>query len=68
MDVTQLSPDEVVYWEWGFFEVNATILFTWAVMTLMIGGVWFFTRQLVRPAERAECPRGRDRLHQRPDP
>ena len=59
MDVTQLSPDEVVYWEWGFFEVNATILFTWAVMTLMIGGVWFFTRHLTSSSD---LPRGQNVL------
>jgi F-type H+-transporting ATPase subunit a len=46
MDVTQLSPDEVVYWEWGFVQINATIVFTWAVMALMIGGVWLVTRHL----------------------
>lgn len=59
MDVTQLSPDEVVYWEWGFFEVNAAILFTWAVMTLMIGGVWFFTRHLTSSSD---LPRGQNVL------
>lgn len=51
MDVTQLSPDEVVYWQWGFFEVNATILFTWAVMALMIGGVWLVTRHLTSSSD-----------------
>lgn len=36
MDLTQLSPDEVIYWEWGFAKLNATIAFTWVVMVIMI--------------------------------
>ncbi len=59
MDVTQLSPDEVVYWEWGFFQVNATILFTWAVMALMIGVVWLVTRHLTSSSD---VPRGQNAL------
>lgn len=51
MDVTQLSPDEVIYWEWGFFQINATIVFTWAVMALMIGGVWVATRHLTSSSD-----------------
>jgi F-type H+-transporting ATPase subunit a len=49
MDVMQLkdiSPDQVVIWEWGFLHLNATILFTWAVMALMAGGAWLITRRL----------------------
>lgn len=59
MDVTQLSPDEVVYWEWGFVHVNATIVFTWAVMTLMIAGVWLLTRHLTNSSD---VPRGQNTL------
>jgi F-type H+-transporting ATPase subunit a len=45
MDLTNLSPDEVVYWQWGYFEFNATIVFTWAVMALMIVGAWLASRR-----------------------
>lgn len=51
MDLTQLSPDEVVYWEWGFVEINATIAFTWGVMALMIIGAWLLTRRLSTSSE-----------------
>jgi F-type H+-transporting ATPase subunit a len=59
VDVTQLSTDEVVYWEWGFVQINATILFTWAVMALMIGGVWVATRRLT---DSSDVPRGQNAL------
>ena len=46
MDLTQLSPDEVVYWEWGFLELNATIVFTWGVMAAMILAAWLVGRRV----------------------
>ena len=27
-----LSPDDVVFWQWGFVTINETIVFTWLVM------------------------------------
>jgi F-type H+-transporting ATPase subunit a len=70
MDLTQLSPDEVVYWEWGFVEINATIVFTWAVMALMILGAWLLTRRL---SSSADVSRSQNALEvisggDRPDP
>lgn len=58
MDLTQLSPDEVVYWEWGFVQINATIVFTWGVMAVMILGAWLITRRVtdstdIPPAQNA---------------
>ena len=41
-----LSSDESIYWQWGFFNLNLTIVTTWAVMLLMVGGAWFVTRKL----------------------
>ena len=32
----QISPDQVVLWQWESFTVNATIAFTWAVMALLV--------------------------------
>lgn len=46
MELTQLSPDEVVFWEAGFVNLNATIVFTWAVMAVMIVGSWLVSRRL----------------------
>lgn len=51
MDLTQISPDEVVIARWGPFTVNATILATWVLMALLILGAWLVTRRLrVGPA------------------
>lgn len=41
-----LSSDESIYWQWGFFNLNLTIVTTWAVMLLMVGGAWLVTRKL----------------------
>lgn len=46
MDLTQLTPDEVVLVDWGWGAINATIAFTWAVMALLAGGSWLVTRRL----------------------
>lgn len=49
----RLSPDAREYWRMGPIVLNATIVFTWAVMALLVVGSWLVTRRLeVRP-ERA---------------
>ena len=35
MNDVRLSPDEWVFYEWGFVKLNATIVFTWVVMALL---------------------------------
>jgi F-type H+-transporting ATPase subunit a len=42
----QLSPDETIYWQQGFVVINATLVFTWVAMVLLIGGSWLITRHL----------------------
>jgi F-type H+-transporting ATPase subunit a len=46
MDIRIISPDEVIYWQWGVFSLNATIVFTWVVMALLVIGSWLITRRL----------------------
>lgn len=46
MELTELTPDEVVLWDWGWGAVNATIAFTWAVGLLLAVGSWSVTRRL----------------------
>lgn len=41
-----ISPDEIVFWSWGGFRLNATLVFTWLVMLLLAGGSWLVTRRL----------------------
>ncbi|GAF81349.1 unnamed protein product [marine sediment metagenome] len=40
------SPDEIVFYEWGFFKLNATIVYTWVVMAVLVVGSWLVTRRL----------------------
>ncbi|MEX1258254.1 MAG: F0F1 ATP synthase subunit A [Gemmatimonadota bacterium] len=42
----QLTPDQVVYWEWGFVTINATLVFTWLSMAAMVAAAWIVTRTL----------------------
>lgn len=41
-----ISPDGIVYWQWGALHLNATIVFTWLVMTLLTLISWLVTRHL----------------------
>jgi F-type H+-transporting ATPase subunit a len=31
-----LSPDEVIFWQFGFFKLNATIVWTWGLMFFLV--------------------------------
>jgi F-type H+-transporting ATPase subunit a len=48
-----LSPDEVVFWQHGFFKLNATIVFTWGLMLLLAAGSKLITRGLSTGLERS---------------
>ncbi|MDX1607018.1 MAG: F0F1 ATP synthase subunit A [Candidatus Competibacterales bacterium] len=41
-----LSPDEVVFWQWGVVKLNATLVYTWLVMALLVFGARRVTRRL----------------------
>ena len=41
-----ISPDTIIYWQWGPFQLSATIVFTWAVMLLLVIGSILITRNL----------------------
>jgi len=40
------NPDDIVYWRYGPFRLNATLAYTWLVMALLVGGSWLATRRL----------------------
>jgi F-type H+-transporting ATPase subunit a len=48
-----LSPDDVIYWQYGFFKINATIAFTWGLMLFLALGSKLVTRRLSRGLERS---------------
>lgn len=40
----QLTPDALVLIDIGWLKINATLLYTWVVMALLVGGAWLATR------------------------
>lgn len=48
-----ISPDQTIFWQYGLFKLNATILFTWALMIVLAGGSRLVTRKLSRGLERS---------------
>jgi F-type H+-transporting ATPase subunit a len=41
-----ISPDTYILWESGMFKINATILFTWLIMAILVIGSWLVTRKI----------------------
>jgi F-type H+-transporting ATPase subunit a len=41
-----LSPDQIIYWQMGFLKLNATLVFTWLVMSVLVLGSILITRKL----------------------
>ncbi|NLX99007.1 MAG: F0F1 ATP synthase subunit A [Rhodopirellula sp.] len=48
-----LSPDEIIFWQYGVFKLNATIVFTWALMVVLAVGARLITRKLSIGLQRA---------------
>jgi len=42
----EFNIDDIIYWEWEFLKVNATLVFSWFTMTLLIGLGWLISRNL----------------------
>jgi F-type H+-transporting ATPase subunit a len=49
----RLSPDELIFWQYGWFKLNATIVFTWAIILAMGIGAKLITRRLSTSHERS---------------
>ena len=48
-----LSPDHIVFWEYGFLKLNATIVYTWVLMFVLAAGSKAITRKLSIGLERS---------------
>ena len=48
-----LSPDEVIFWQSGWLKINATILYTWGVMLVLVLGSILVTRRISRAMKRS---------------
>jgi F-type H+-transporting ATPase subunit a len=46
VQLNQISPDQVIIWSWRFITLNVTILYTWLVMAILVGGSILVTRNL----------------------
>jgi F-type H+-transporting ATPase subunit a len=49
----RLSPDEMIFWQYGVFTLNATIVFTWGLMLVLAVGSKLITRKLSIGLKRA---------------
>ncbi|MDW5551511.1 F0F1 ATP synthase subunit A [Methanosarcina sp.] len=49
----RLSPDELIFWQYGFIKLDATIVYTWGLMFLMVVGSKTITSKLSTGLERS---------------
>jgi len=49
----RLTPDQLIFWQDGVFKLNATIVFTWAIMLVLVVGSRLITRRLTSAHERS---------------
>jgi F-type H+-transporting ATPase subunit a len=42
----KLSPDQIIFWEYGFVKLNATLMFTWGLMLFLVIGSKLITSKL----------------------
>ncbi|MDD2464019.1 MAG: F0F1 ATP synthase subunit A [Desulfobulbus sp.] len=50
----RLSPDQIIFWQYGFFKLNATIVYTWGLMLVLAVGSYLITRRLSRGLHRSQ--------------
>lgn len=48
-----LSPDNIIFWQAGFFKLNATIAYTWLLMVILVVGSIFITRRISTEMQRS---------------
>ena len=49
----RFSPDELIFWQFGFVKLNLTIVMTWLLMAVLTIGAWLVTRRLTSAHERS---------------
>ena len=49
----RLGPDQLIFWQQGLFKLNGTIVFTWALMAVLVLGSMLITRQLSTDHQRS---------------
>lgn len=43
----EISPDNIILWQKDWFLINATLVYTWLVMVILVFASWLATRDLV---------------------
>lgn len=43
----RISPDDLIFWQYGAVKLNSTIVTTWVLMAVLAVGAWLVTRSLV---------------------
>src|ERR1700690_2037916 len=49
----RLSPDQLIFWQYSFFKLNGTIVFTWGLMIVLAAGSKLITPKLSTDLNRA---------------
>ena len=49
----RLGPDQLLFWQLGLFKLNGTIVFTWALMVVLVLGSMLITRKLSTEHQRS---------------
>lgn len=49
----RLGPDQLLLWQYGLFKLNGTIVFTWALMAVLVVGSMLITRGLSTEHQRS---------------
>lgn len=42
----EITPDAIIYWQWNGIHLNATIVFTWVVMIVLVLISWLATKNM----------------------
>jgi F-type H+-transporting ATPase subunit a len=52
-----LSSDQLIFWQHGFIKLDATIVYTWALMVVLAVGSWLITRRFTTEltVSRGQC-------------
>jgi F-type H+-transporting ATPase subunit a len=53
----RLSSDQLVFWQYGFIKLDATIVYTWILMVVLAMGSWLITRRFTTElaVSRSQC-------------
>jgi F-type H+-transporting ATPase subunit a len=49
----EITPDHLVLFRWGFVQLSATIVYTWAVIFLLVLASWIATRKIASDGTRS---------------